>query len=165
MAANCFFSWEGSWNFVFPFLFWYYGKYRIHEIQKSRNHWIVVLLFRSVFTEPSVQCDHSYRRPGLSSEKTSQGGLYSLARGLGSTFLMEKEMATHTSILAWEIPQTEEAGWATFSPWDHKSDATSRLHHLQDILERTAQQLTASVQPVRKRTRWKACLHTEACPS
>ena len=81
----------------------------------------MVLLFRSVFTEPSVQWDHSYRRPGLSSEKTSQGGLYSLARRLGSTSPMEKEMATHTSTLAWEILQTEEAGWATYGPWDHKS--------------------------------------------
>ena len=24
---------------------------------------------------------------------------------------MEKEMATHSSILAWEIPRTEEPGW------------------------------------------------------
>ena len=27
----------------------------------------------------------------------------------------EKEMATHSSILAWRIPRTEEPG-----PWDHK---------------------------------------------
>ena len=31
---------------------------------------------------------------------------------------LEKEMATHTSILAWEIPQTEEPG--KYSPWGHK---------------------------------------------
>ena len=30
----------------------------------------------------------------------------------------EKEMATHSSILAWEIPWTEETGW--LSPWVSK---------------------------------------------
>ena len=29
---------------------------------------------------------------------------------LGWEDLLEKEMATHSNILAWEIPQTEEAG-------------------------------------------------------
>ena len=29
---------------------------------------------------------------------------------LGQEDLLEKEMATHSSILAWEIPWTEEAG-------------------------------------------------------
>ena len=28
---------------------------------------------------------------------------------------LEEEMATHTSILAWRIPWTEEPGWATVS--------------------------------------------------
>ena len=31
---------------------------------------------------------------------------------------LEKEMATHSSILAWEIPWTEEPG---YSPWVAKS--------------------------------------------
>ncbi|MDK7068669.1 hypothetical protein QP359_09440, partial [Lactobacillus paragasseri] len=40
---------------------------------------------------------------------------------------LEKEMATHSSILAWEIPWTEEPGG--YSPWGHKkSDTTERLH-------------------------------------
>ena len=30
---------------------------------------------------------------------------------LGQEDLLEKEMATHFSILAWEIPWTEEPGW------------------------------------------------------
>ena len=35
---------------------------------------------------------------------------------------LEKEMATHSSILAWEIPWTERVG---HSPWVHKeSDVT-----------------------------------------
>ena len=35
--------------------------------------------------------------------------------------LLEKEMATHSSILAWRIPGTEEAWWATIhvvTEWD-----------------------------------------------
>ena len=32
---------------------------------------------------------------------------------------LEKRMATHSSILAWRIPWTEEPGG--LSPWDHKS--------------------------------------------
>ena len=31
-------------------------------------------------------------------------------QSLGREDLLEKEMATHSSILAWEIPQTEEPG-------------------------------------------------------
>ena len=41
----------------------------------------------------------------------------------------EKEMATHSSILAWEIPWTEEPGGA-YNPWGHKeSDTTEGLTH------------------------------------
>ena len=31
---------------------------------------------------------------------------------------LEEEMATHSSVLAWEIPWTEEPGG--HGPWDHK---------------------------------------------
>ena len=39
-------------------------------------------------------------------------------RSLGGKDRLEKEMATHSSILAWEIPWTEESGG--YSPWGHK---------------------------------------------
>ena len=32
-------------------------------------------------------------------------------RSLGQEDPLEKEMATHSSVLAWKIPQTEEPGW------------------------------------------------------
>ena len=32
-------------------------------------------------------------------------------RSLGQEDSLEEEMAAHSSILAWEIPQTEEPGW------------------------------------------------------
>ena len=39
-------------------------------------------------------------------------------RSLGQEDPLEKEMATHSIILAWEIPQTEEC--EGYNPWDHK---------------------------------------------
>ena len=48
-------------------------------------------------------------------------------QSLGWEDPLEKEMATHSSILAWKIPWTEEPGWATYSPWDpRESDLTER---------------------------------------
>ena len=41
----------------------------------------------------------------------------------GSRRSLEKEMATHTSNLTWEIPWTEEL--VGYSPWDHKEDDTT----------------------------------------
>ena len=40
-------------------------------------------------------------------------------QSLGWEDLLEKEMATHSCILAWKIPGTEEPG--SYSPWGHKS--------------------------------------------
>ena len=34
-----------------------------------------------------------------------------LVQSLGWEDPLEEEMATHSSILAWEIPRTEEPGW------------------------------------------------------
>ena len=46
-------------------------------------------------------------------------------QSLGQEDLLEKEMATHSSTLAWRIPWTEEPG--SYSPWGHKeSDMTER---------------------------------------
>ena len=36
---------------------------------------------------------------------------------------LEKEMATHSSLLAWGIPWTEEPG-KLYSPWGHKESDT-----------------------------------------
>ena len=44
-------------------------------------------------------------------------------QSLGRENPLEKGMATHSSILAWRVPWTEEPG--DYSPWDHKeSDMT-----------------------------------------
>ena len=48
-------------------------------------------------------------------------------RSLGWEDPLEKEMATHSSILAWRIPWAEEP--VGYSPQGHKeSDTTERLH-------------------------------------
>ena len=48
-------------------------------------------------------------------------------QSLGREDLLETEMATHSSILAWKIPGTEELGGLQFM--GHKeSDTTERLH-------------------------------------
>ena len=50
-------------------------------------------------------------------------------RSLGQEDPLEKEMVTHSSILAWRIPWTEKPG--RLSPWGRKeSDTTERLHLL-----------------------------------
>ena len=47
-------------------------------------------------------------------------------RSLGQEYSLEKEMATHSSILAWRIPWIEEPGG--LSPWGHKDlDTTEQL--------------------------------------
>ena len=44
-------------------------------------------------------------------ESTCDAGVQEMqVRSLGQEDLLEKEMATHSSILAWEIPWTEEPG-------------------------------------------------------
>ena len=40
---------------------------------------------------------------------------------LGQEDPLEKEMATHSSILAWRIPWMEEPGTLLAGSWDHKS--------------------------------------------
>ena len=43
---------------------------------------------------------------------------------LGWEDLLEKEMATHSSTLTWNIPWTEEPG-GLYSPWGHKESDTT----------------------------------------
>ena len=55
-------------------------------------------------------------------------------QSLGREDPLEKEMAIHSSILAWKIPWTEEPG--SYSPWGRKElDMTERLHfHFQGLI-------------------------------
>ena len=50
-------------------------------------------------------------------------------RSLGQKDPLEKDMATHSSILAWQIPWMKEFGG--YSPWGCKElDTTERFHFL-----------------------------------
>ena len=48
--------------------------------------------------------------PGGSDDKVSAYNAGDLVQSLGWEVHLEKEMATHSSVLAWKIPWTEEAG-------------------------------------------------------
>ena len=48
-------------------------------------------------------------------------------RSLGQEDPLEQQMATHSSVIFWKIPWTEEPG-GLYSPWGHKeSDTTEQL--------------------------------------
>ena len=50
-------------------------------------------------------------------------------QSLGQEDLLEKEMATHSSSLAWKIP--DGGTWLGYSPWSRKeSETTERLYSL-----------------------------------
>ena len=70
-------------------------------------------------------------------------------QSLGQEDPLEKEMATHSSILAWRIPWTEELGGLQ-STGRKESDTTERLHfHFEGKVNRIYQR---RVLGVRKRT-------------
>ena len=61
-------------------------------------------------------------------------------QSLGQEDLLEREMATHSSILAWEIPWREESGKLHFmGPTFHgvakEPDMTSRLSNSKDKIQ------------------------------
>ena len=50
-------------------------------------------------------------------------------QSLGQEDLLEKEMATHSSTLAWKIPWSETPSLVGYNPWGRKeSDTTEQLH-------------------------------------
>ena len=77
-------------------------------------------------------------------------------RSLGQEDPLEKEMATHCSILAWKIPWTEEPGWLL--SWGCKElDTTEQLHFTttQRVLEE--QVPTFSLFLVHSRYKYQLC--------
>ena len=55
---------------------------------------------------------------------TSAGDVKDMAQCLGREDPLEEEMATHSSILTWKIPWTEEP--AGYSPWGRKTSAVAK---------------------------------------
>ena len=74
-------------------------------------------------------------------------------RSLGWEDPLEKEMATHASILAWRIPWTEEP--AGYSPQGRKeSDTTERVHFTKQRKKSNHSKLLTSY------FRWFGCLRS-----
>ena len=77
-----------------------------------------MVVIRSVFpreTEPTRDIDvsmyvYEWGLPGDSVVRNLPANAGDIAQSLGWEYSLEKEMAVHSSILAWEIPWTEEAG-------------------------------------------------------
>ena len=70
--------------------------------------------FYSSFT-PSLQKDRSF--PGPKVVKNLPVEQETQVQSLGWEDTLEKEMATHASVLAWEIPWTEEPGGPQSMGW------------------------------------------------
>ena len=62
---------------------------------------------------------------------------------MGQEDPLEKEMATHSSILAWEIPRTEELGG--YSPGSHKEQDMSEGHTLNKVTPGSRKQQNQSL--------------------
>ena len=85
--------------------------------EKKDNHEISFHKYHIDITEASLVAQTVMRLPTMRE---------TLVQSLGWEDPLEKEMATHSSTLAWKIPWTEEPG--SYSPWGRKeSDTTEQL--------------------------------------
>ena len=74
--------------------------------------------------------DHVWGFPGGRWERTCLSMQETQVRSLGWEDLLEEKMQTHSSILAWEIPWTEEPGRLPSIPWGRReSDVTKWLNN------------------------------------
>ena len=84
---------------------------------------------------------------------------------LGQEDALKKGMATHSSILAWRIPWTEEPG--SYRPWGHKElDMTERFKEVTSLLKFGHERFFYLFGPIRKliqytTIQWRIS-HTEA---
>ena len=68
------------------------------------------------------------------------GGLI-LGSGISPRDPLEKEMATHSSILIWEIPRIEEPGYSPWGPQRVKRDLGTKPQHRHGMAEASHQLL------------------------
>ena len=67
-------------------------------------------------------------------------------RSLGQEDPLEKEMATHSSTLAWKIPWTEEPGGLQSMGYN-ELDTTEQLHKPQESPRRSNQSILKEINP------------------
>ena len=79
----------------------------VHGILQARILQWVAISFSRGSSQPRDQTQISLVAQNLSAIQETQ------VRSLVGEDALEKEMATHSSVLAWEIPWTEEPGGAT----------------------------------------------------
>ena len=93
-------------------------KYDLTSIRDECKCPVVWTFFSTTFLRTSLVAQMVKRLPTM--QKTR-------VQSLGREDLLEKEMATHSSILAWKIPWMEEP--VGYSPWGRKElDTTEWLH-------------------------------------
>ena len=80
----------------------------VHEVAKSRTR----------------LSDFHFQGIHLPTQETQETQVQSL----GQEDLLEQEMAIHSSILAWDIPWTEESGGLQFIGVSKESDMTEHTH-------------------------------------
>ena len=128
-----------NWKRIYILLFWYSVLYNFHV-----SHWCIVLPRPSNFSISILLLglpDGSVVKnpPANEADKGSISGLKDP---------LEKEMATHCSILAWEIPWTEEPGRLQSSsaqslsrvqllatPWTSACQASLSITNSQSLLK------------------------------
>ena len=108
---------------------WLSPKYRSHFIETKLPTWRRKQQPTPVLLPGQ---SHGTEEPGrlhtVHGVTKSQTGLSNFTFTFHSHAL-EKEMATHSSSLAWRIPWDRGAWWATYSSWGREeSDRTERLH-------------------------------------
>ena len=79
-------------------------------------------------------------------------------RSLGWADPLEKEMATHSSILAWKIPWTEELGWLPSSTSSTSGGTTSLIQELTGILSPPYSLVSILPYPLERQKRQKVKL-------
>ena len=83
-----------------------------HKILILMGHWDI-LTKNLIYIMYTISFDF----PGGSDLKSLPTMWETWIRSLGQKDPLEKEIATHSSILAWDIPWTEEPGGNPQSPW------------------------------------------------
>ena len=109
--------------------FGFQGKYCSHSVEKTfrQDFTVVIKVRRECILEYTL---YILPEDGVRTRQKYQGIDYDLlVRSLGCEDPLEKEMATHPSILAWRIPWTEDSGRLQFMGVTKSQTLLSNLHN------------------------------------
>ena len=98
---------------------------------------LCLLLCRRILIKASIKLDGLPWLLRGEESTCNAGDTGPRVQSLGGEDPLEKEMTTHSSVLAWKIPWTEEPGG--YSPWGHKQfDITYQLNNNTTILDESS---------------------------